>query len=224
MSTQEKLLSELATGLTLNVADLQIGAVEMKDATTDTRNTIKAASTLSATTDTALVVTLRDVVHGGNYVAQVDSTRPADTNAYAAGDVIGTATGSTAAIEFTNIGTAGSISIITEVTLRIDVTAVPSGMTTFRLHLYNVTPPSALGDNAAWDLPSGDRSSYLGYLDIGTPVDVGSTLYVQSDPTTRPNKPVKLLSTSLFGYLVTIGGYTPSSAANKSITLCAMGA
>ncbi len=83
-------------------------------------------------------------------------------------------------------------------------------MTSFRLHLYNTRPASALADNAAWDLPSGDRSAYLGYVDLGTPVDVGSTLFVQT--TGIGSKQIKMgVTSSLFGYLVTNGGFTPSS-------------
>jgi hypothetical protein len=142
--------------------------------------------------------------------------------------VIGSATTAGGAVrEFTNIGPTrneanlGQVGhiIITDADLRVDVTAVPSGMTAFRLHLYDVTPPSALGDNAAWDLPAGDRAAYLGYIDLGTPVDVGSTLFVQ----TPVNKKVTLLSSSVFGYLVTLGGYTPSNAAVKSVRLNAIG-
>jgi hypothetical protein len=96
-------------------------------------------------------------------------------------------------------------------------------MTSFRLHLYRETPPSALADNAAWDLPSGDRAAYRGYIDLGSPADVGSTLFCQVD---QINKHVKLHSgeTSLYGYLVTNGGFTP--AANSEVyvpTLHAIG-
>jgi hypothetical protein len=104
--------------------------------------------------------------------------------------------------------------------LEIDVTAIPSGMTSFRLHLYNVTPPSAPADNAVWDLPEGDRAAYLGYVDMGTPVDVGSTLYVQQ---TGLDVDVLFASTSIFGLLVTNGGYTPTSGAVKAATLYALG-
>jgi hypothetical protein len=130
-------------------------------------------------------------------------TRPANTTAYTAGDVVG------GAIEFANIGPAGSHILVTTADLAIDVSAVPSGMASMRLHLYDVTPPSALADNAAWDLPSGDRSAYLGYIDIGTPADVGSTLFVQA---TQLGQQFKLAtgSTSLFGYLQTIGAFTPA--------------
>ena len=84
-----------------------------------------------------------------------------------------------------------------------------------------VSPPSALADNAPWDLPSGDRSAFLGIVQLGTPVDLGSTLYVEANII---NKQIKLAGTSLFGYLVTQTGYTP--AANSEVyvnTLHAVG-
>jgi hypothetical protein len=156
-------------------------------------------------------------VSGNGYTAQTSTTRPSNTTAYIAGDVCGAAA---AAIEFASIGPAAGHIIITDADLRVDVTAVPAGMTSFRLHLYNVTPPSALADNAVWDLPAGDRASYLGYIDLGSPVDVGATLFVQSGTI---NKKLKMgTTTSLFGYLVTNGGFTPSSATVKTIRLNAM--
>ena len=161
---------------------------------------------------------MQRVIGGKGYVSQVSVTRPANTTAYTAGDVVGA---TAAAIEFADIGPSFGVISITDSDLRGDVTGVPAGMTSFRLHLYNVTPPSALADNAAWDLPAGDRASYLGYIDLGTPVDVGSTLFVQSTGT--GSKLIQMKTTSLFGYLVTNGAFTPTSAAVKSIRLCARG-
>lgn len=149
------------------------------------------------------------------FTAQTTFSRPADTTAYTAGDVVGP---TAAAIKFTNIGPANGHILITDADMRIDVSGVPAGMTTFRLHLYNASPVSALADNAAWDLPNADRASYLGYIDLGTPVDVGSTLFVQTNGTGE--KKVKMGSTaSLYGYLVTTAGYTPGSAAVKSVRI-----
>lgn len=149
--------------------------------------------------------------------AAVSHTRPNDTAAYTAGDVIGaTDTSTAAAFTFANVaGAAGGDVLITSLSLEIDITSVPSGMTTFNLHLYNVTPPSAYVDNAAWDLASGDRASYLGLINLGTPVDLGSTLYVEQNGV---NKQVTALSSSLFGYLVTVGGYTPTAQAVYKVT------
>ncbi len=144
----------------------------------------------------------------GGFVSQPTVTRPANTTAYTAGDVVG------GAITFANAGPSGGGSvIINSADLRIDVSSVPAGMTSFTLHLYSVTPPSALADNAPWDLPSGDRASYLGFIILGTPIDVGSTLFCQA---TGPGlRQVQLASSSVFGYLVTAGGFTP--AANSEV-------
>ena len=235
--------------ITLTAGDIEIGAVELKDAATDVRASIVAANT-ARTTGTVVVATqpidasgnvlgrtaantarttatLVDPVQmvnadgspaGAGYSSQPTVTRPANTTAYTAGDVVGA---TAAAITFARIGPANGQIIITDVDYRVDLTAVPSGMTSFRLHLYNATPPSALADNAPWDLPSGDRASYLGYIDLGTPVDVGSTLYVQ---TSGVNKKLAMgATTSLFGYLVTNGAYTPASAGTQAPRLNAVG-
>jgi len=155
------------------------------------------------------------------YASSVSLTRTADTNAYLAGDILGAATGSTAALTFANIGPAGGGEVmITTAQLEIDRNAVISGETSYRLYLYNVTPPSALGDNAPFDLPSGDRASFLGYIDLGVPVDLGSTLYVETQHLKQVTVPS---GGSLFGYLVTIGAYTPASATVHKITLHGVG-
>lgn len=156
------------------------------------------------------------------YTSTVELTRPANTSAYLANDVIGAATGSTAALTFADIGPAnGGSVIITSTRFFINITGIPSGMTSFRLYLYVVTPPSALGDNAAWDLPSGDRESFRGYLDLGAPVDLGSTLYVEA---LQINKQILVPNGgALYGYLVTAGAYTPASETVHEIAVEAIG-
>lgn len=158
--------------------------------------------------------TLTFASQGHSVAASV--TRTNDTNAYTANDVIGAATGSTAALSFANVGRSGGDIMITSAEIEIDAAALISGETSYNLYLYNVTPPSALGDNAAFDIPSGDRASFLGKLSLGTPVDEGSTLYLQTDGI---NKHVKLAGTGLFAYLVTVGAYTPTASRVHKVTL-----
>lgn len=154
------------------------------------------------------------------YTAPVSLTRTADTNSYLANDVIGAATGSTAALAFAIGPTAGGEVMITSAALETDATAVISGEAGYRLHLYNVTPPSALGDNVAWDLPSGDRASYLGYIDLGQPVDLGSTCYIEANSI---NKQLTVPSGgTVYAYLVTLGAFTPASATVRKITVHAI--
>lgn len=138
----------------------------------------------------------------------VSVMRPNDTNAYLANDVIGAATGTTAALTFAIGDQGGGEVLITSATMRIDANALISGETNYYLALYNVTPPSALGDNAAWDIPSGDRAAYLGDINFSTIVDRGSTLWIEANGI---QKQVSLLTGSLFAYLVTAGAYTPTA-------------
>lgn len=160
------------------------------------------------------------VPRGTGYTVAVSLTRTADTNAYSAGDVVGAATGATAALTFASMGPSGGDILITSAEFEVDAAALITGQAAYTLYLYNVTPPSALGDNASWDLPSGDRASFLGSINLGTPVDLGSTLYISTDGV---NKHIKLASGSLFAYLVTVGAYTPASATVHKITLHAIG-
>jgi hypothetical protein len=134
------------------------------------------------------------------------------TTAYAANDVVG-AGGGNAAIQFVGIAP-GAVSIqIISATLEIDRAAVISGETTYRLYLYNVTPPSALADSAIFDLSSpGDRSAFLGYIDFPALIDLGSTLYIEVN---NLNKVIKTASASVFGYLVSVGPFTPTAALYK---------
>lgn len=153
------------------------------------------------------------------YKCSVSTTRPNDTNALTANDVIGSSTSASGAVwSFSSCGpSAGGEIMLTSAELEIDASAIISGETSYNLYLYNVTVPSALGDNAAFDIPSGDRASFLGKVSLGTPVDEGSTLYVRTDTInaqfTAPS------GGALFGYLVTVGGYTPTAQRVYKVTL-----
>jgi hypothetical protein len=87
-------------------------------------------------------------------------------------------------------------------------------MTSFRLHLYDNTPPSALADNAAWTFTAADRAVYLGYIDIGSPALQGTALYCQVDAVNKQLEP-GIGSVGIYGYLVTNGAFTP--AANSEV-------
>lgn len=158
---------------------------------------------------------LKTVAVSTGYGAATPITRTNDTNAYAANDVIGAAVGATAAISFTLAPAAGE-TLITSAQFEIDISSIPSGMTSFLLYLYNIAPPSALGDNAAWDLPAGDRAAFLGVVSLGTPIDLGSTLYVEQNGI---NKQITTASAAVFGYLVTVGPWTPAALTVFKVTL-----
>lgn len=133
------------------------------------------------------------------------------TTAYAANDCVGAASAN-AALDLGVAGPNAGIVEIVSASLEIDAAAIISGETSYRLYIYNATPPSAINDSSPWTgIPSGDRASFLGYIDLGTVVALGTspaTLYVRQD---NIGTRVKLSGTHLFGYLVTNGAYTPTA-------------
>ena len=98
---------------------------------------------------------------------------------------------------------------IVSATLRINHATIET--TAWRLHLFNVTPPSALADDGAFVLAAGDRASYLGYVDISQVLDLVDTQYIDMP---NLNKQIKLSGTTVFGYLVNGTTLTPNAAAH----------
>ena len=148
--------------------------------------------------------------------ASASVTRPDNTTAYDELDVVGTDPATVLEFEGVSVSEGGFVAIM-GVRLRIDAAAIPAGMATFRLHLYS-SAPTAIADNDAYNLPSGDRAKYLGYITIPAPVDLGDTLQCQDD---NVNLTVKLAngSTTLYGILQTVGAYTPTALTVKQVTI-----
>jgi hypothetical protein len=146
-------------------------------------------------------------VDGRAYRSVVSFNRPGNASGYTAGDVVG---GATSAIHtFSGVGPSGGSVLAQSASLLIGKTAVPSGMTGFRLHLFN-SSPSAVADNAVFNVASGEIDAYMGYVDFPTPIDMGDVLFAQVDYIGRQ---LKLASgqTSIFAELETRGAYTPAS-------------
>lgn len=144
-------------------------------------------------------------INGALFSASATFT-PAATS-HTAGDCVGSAA------EFALGVPSGANITINSVSLMIAGGTIET--TAWTLHLYSVTPPSALADDAVFDLPSGDRASYLGSIAIAQVVDLGSTLYIESH---NINKQIKLAGTSVFGYLVNGTTLTPQAVAH-TVTL-----
>ena len=153
------------------------------------------------------------------FAKTVSFARPNDTTGYTANDVVGAATASTAALTF-NLCAAQGAGVVKIISTRllIEATAVIASETSYFLHLYSETPPSALGDNAAFDVPAGDRAVYRGSLALGTPADIGSSLFIAVD---NIQKALYLPTGYLYGYLVTTGGYTPTANRVFNISIVA---
>lgn len=137
-------------------------------------------------------------------------TRPANATQYAIRDVVGDTNGS-AIFEITGLGRADGQFIVTVCDLILAVSALPTGMTAgFDVHFYSAAP-TAIADNAAWDLLTEDRLKHQGKVTISIPVNVGSSCESLNDGFARQ---VTLSATgSLFVELVTLSAFTPTSGA-----------
>lgn len=149
--------------------------------------------------------TNRVSTYGYSYSASAAFTPAAAS--HVAGDCNG------AAGTFTSMGPSAGRVMINGASLVIASATVES--TAWRLYLFSVTPPSAVADDGAFVLPAGDLASFLGYVDLGTAVDLGDNQYVEVNGI---NKQVKLAGTSLFGYLVNLTTLTPAAVAH-TVTL-----
>ena len=135
-------------------------------------------------------------------------TRAANTTAYTANDVYG------AAFELVSspAPTSGQWILITDIEIIFNITALPSGMAGFQLYTYGVAAPSAVTDNSAFSLPSGDRSAII--FPNGIPLGSaalargGGSVVAQAN---NINFACKLSGTSLFAYLVTLAAFTPAA-------------
>ncbi|WP_375491143.1 hypothetical protein [uncultured Nostoc sp.] len=171
---------------------------------------LSSASTpvvLPASQITALTPLSTINVTSGGFISTATIQRAANVTPYTANDVYG------AAFSLPNIvGVANANIILTSIDIIFNISAIPAGMSSFVLYLYSVTPPSAIADNGAFSLPSGDRASIL------TPTGVslgsaalatgGGTVVLEIDNLNLQFAPA---STSLFGYLVTSGAFTPAA-------------
>ena len=139
----------------------------------------------------------------------VSATFPIANAAYLAGDCVSTMQ------TFTGVGQAGTLIRIVGATLSIDhTTALASA---FRLHLFNAAKATPLADNDPHTVLSADLAKYRGYIDLGTPVDLGTICWVEQNGLA---KPVKLASAvaNLFGQLEILAALTPA-ASNLEVTL-----
>lgn len=149
---------------------------------------------------------------GNTAVVSANFTRPADTTAYAIGDLVANSTtaGSVAPLSFSNvIQAAGSGGLVRRAKIRTGNTSITNA--SFRIHFYAVTETSSVGDNTAIVLPS--VADYRGSIDVtldkafadgacgfGIPA-VGDSIVI--DPAS---------GTSLFALIEARAAYTPTSA------------
>jgi hypothetical protein len=156
----------------------------------------------------------------GNLLAvAVELTRPANTDAYAAGDVVSNNVTTTAMLEFANAAReAGGSGYITGIRVATDKKSITPRL---RVHIFRTNGATLSGDNAQWRGVYTDDSKLIGSVDLAamtTGADTtNSTQSIAQDFTVR--LPYTCVATSLYVVLETIDAFTPTSGQKFSVTL-----
>jgi len=147
-------------------------------------------------------------------------SRPANTTAYASGDLVANSTtaGSVTPLSFSM--TVGEYRVLRARIKRSQATATNAS---FRLHLYTSSPTLTNGDNDAW---LSTESGWLGFLTTAAAnavafSDGGCGIAVwESNTATAPwGVHVTTSATTLYGLLEARAAYTPASGETFTVTL-----
>lgn len=157
-------------------------------------------------------------VGGHIVVASANFTRPADTTAYAVGDLIANSTtaGAVAPLQFTVSRTVDGSFMIRRARVKKTGPSVTNAQV--RLHLYKQSPAASNGDNGVWLT---DEKLYLGSMDV-TPdrafTDAAKGIGVPnagSEINGTPDVGTQLI----YGLLEARAAYVPASAEVFTVTL-----
>ncbi len=150
----------------------------------------------------------------------VTFTRPADTTAYASGDIVCQSTTVSASgcapLTFTVSRQADKSFLIPRA--RISASNATLTNASFRLHLYRQSPTIANGDNSAW---STTNSNYIGSMDV----TFDRAFTDGAKGIALPNNGSYIIgvpdsgTTNIYGLLEARAAYTPTSAQTFTILL-----
>jgi hypothetical protein len=147
-------------------------------------------------------------------------TRPNDTTAYAAGDLVAnsTAAGAVVAlrIDLGNIAAVGhGMTRITRARLTKSGTSPINA--SFRIHLYEAAPAPQNGDNGAWSTDS--AASWLGSIDVGSMLAFTDGCTGAGSATTGSEMFLRLAGGAIFALIEAKAAYAPVASETFTLTL-----
>ena len=150
-----------------------------------------------------------------------DFNRPADTTAYASGDLVANSTIAASVNPLTFNCSRGGIRIVSARVSKTDETDVANA--TFRLHLFGSSPTVVNGDNGA---NSFNLSDYIGYIDFDVMVAATDEAYTYTHAGDAGfnNGAAEgfyhfASSSNIYGLLEARAAYSPASAETFTVTL-----
>lgn len=171
----------------------------------------------------AMAVEVRDAMR--IVAASSTITRPADTTAYASGDLVANSTtaGSVTNLQFTSpTNTNGAVGEVVGARIQKSTNSVTNAA--FRLHLFTVAPTyTTAGDNSALSsVVVASAKGYLGYVDITAMTGFSDVAWgTGAVDSSRLRMPYVLAGsdTVLYGLIEARGVYTPGSAEVFTVSL-----
>lgn len=157
-------------------------------------------------------------VVGISSLASASFTRPANTTAYASGDLVANnaSAGSVAPMQFAVARVSGGSGMIRRARIRKSGTGVTSA--SFRLHLYRASPTPSNGDNDAW--LTSEAANYMGAIDVT--VDRVFTDGAAGNGVSVSGSEINFDLSSgqvIYGLLEARGAYTPASGETFTVEL-----
>ena len=204
------------SGVLFQRIKLAIGADGVNDGDVSSTNPLPVLVDDSTPIDIAVTGEIAGNV--GGYIASPSAnfTRPADTTAYASGDLIANSTtaGSVTPMSFTAARTSGGSLMIR----RARLVRSGTGSISARLHLYTASPTPANGDNGAFS--TDQAATYLGAFDFTTDSTFTDGVVGFGIPVVGSDVSVKLSSgQTIYGLLEARAAFTPTSAGTFTVTL-----
>ena len=203
--------TDAATSVLQTTANTSLGSINTKIpalgqalAAASTPVVLPAAQITALTPPTSVGLT-GTLPPGLTYESTATITRAADTTIYTASapnfDVYGSL------FELENIGVAGEGIFLSYFEISLNLSDVPQGMTSFAVHLYP-TAPTTIADNSIWTIGSDPVLDPVGFnVSMSLAKGGGKVVGVIKDL----NQLFILTSSSLWGYLVTNGAFTPAA-------------
>lgn len=150
-------------------------------------------------------------VSGSTFRSEGTVTRPANTTAYTANDIVTNSVTASTAIDFPLVAReAGGGATLLSARLSTNNPAIAA--TRFRLWLFRDTPASIPVDNAAYAITFANSQIRLGYYDFLTGLAGSDCVDWWGVWVSEGGMPVVPVGTSLKGLLQVLDGFTPLSA------------
>lgn len=146
-------------------------------------------------------------------------TRPADTTAYASGDLVANSTtaGSVTPLSFV-LGGFSALGQLRLVRARITKSGTTATNANFRLHLYQSSPTPANGDNGAWS--TSGAADWLGNIDVTSMLAFTDGCTGTGSLPAGSEAFLRLKAgATIYGLLEAKAAYTPASAEVFTVTI-----